>query len=95
MHGDERRTGCEKIVQIPVGVGDHEVDVKGHGRCPAKGFHHRRPDGEIGDKMAVHHVHMDKVGARLPDQPRAAAWIATTSVAPRSRGRSASAAASG
>ena len=30
----------------------------------AERLHHRRPDGEIGHKMAVHHVHVEHVGSR-------------------------------
>jgi hypothetical protein len=32
-------------------------------------LHHRRAYGNIGDKMPVHHIHVQQVGAGLFDSP--------------------------
>jgi len=38
---------------------DHEVTVEGQVGRLAQRLHQRRPHGQIGDKVAVHNIHMD------------------------------------
>ena len=45
------------------GILDHQVNVQLEARDFANGSDHRRPDGQIRDKVAVHHVQMQHGGA--------------------------------
>ena len=38
------------------------MDVQEHIRDLSDGFQYRDADGDVGDKHAVHHVHMDIIG---------------------------------
>ena len=42
-----------------VGILDHQVAVERQFCCLAQAAYHRRPDGDVGHEMAVHHVHVD------------------------------------
>ena len=42
-----------------VGVIDHQVAVEGQAGCLANAGYHGRPDGDVGDEVAVHDVDVD------------------------------------
>ena len=42
-----------------VGILDHQVAIERQVGDLAQAFHHRRPDGDVGHKMAVHDVDVD------------------------------------
>ena len=44
------------------------MHVEGHFRMRPERLHDRRPDGDVGHEMAVHHVDMDQIGARGLDR---------------------------
>ena len=67
VHGDHRGAGLGKGLDVPIGVGNHQVHVERHARDPLQRAHDRNPDGDIGDEMAVHHVDMNQVGAAAFD----------------------------
>ena len=65
---------AERLEEVP-GVGHHEVGVEEQPRVLCAATHHRRPDGQVGDEVAVHDVDVEPVGlgatsptasARLP-----------------------------
>ena len=63
MDGEQVRPRLGKGVDIPGGVGDHQMHVQEHVGGLAQGLHHRHADGDVGDELAVHHVHMHPVGS--------------------------------
>ena len=70
--------GRDESLDVALGILDHQVDVQGQSGGPAQGFGHRGADGDIGDEMAVHDVHVNPVDAgllRFPDVLRQAAEI--------------------
>ena len=58
MYGDNIRTRLDKVVEILVRVGDHQMDIEHLIRCLTQRLDHRRTDRDIGDKMTVHNIHM-------------------------------------
>ena len=68
MNGHDVRAGVGEGIEERIGRRDHQVDVERLPRVEAKRLHHARTDGEVGHKMAVHHVDMDPVGAGLVDR---------------------------
>ena len=57
--------GLHKGLDIALGIADHQVDIQGQAGGPAQGPGHRRADGEVGDEMSVHDVHVDPIDAGL------------------------------
>ena len=64
LHVDRHqvRPGVAEPLHIAHRLGDHQMYVQGEGRDGPDGPHHRDADGDVGDKDAVHHVHVDVVG---------------------------------
>ena len=62
MTGDEVRARVAELVDIALGLHDHQVHVDGQRRALADGLEHRDTDADIGDEAAVHHVKVDVVG---------------------------------
>jgi len=64
LHVDSHqiRPGVAELLHVPHRPGDHQVHVQGQGSGGADGLHHRDADGDVGDKHAVHHIHMDVIG---------------------------------
>lgn len=56
-------TGFGKLVQKEVWVGNHKVCLQRKVRDPSERMNNRRSDRDVGDKMSVHHVNMNPVGA--------------------------------
>ena len=54
--------GVGEVLQVPPGLGHHEVTVEEERRVAAQRRHHGRPDGDIGDEVPVHHVDVEPVG---------------------------------
>ena len=70
--------GRHKGLDVALGIADHQVDIQGQAGGPAQGPGDRRADGDIGDEMPVHDVHVDPVDAgllRFPNVLRQAAEI--------------------
>ncbi len=63
MDGQVIRARVRESLQQTLGVFDHQVNVQRQFGGAAAGFHDDRPHGQVGDKMAVHHIHVDPVGA--------------------------------
>ena len=68
MDGDDVGAGLGESVEEQVDRRNHQMDVERLRRVRAERFHHARADGEVGNEMAVHHVDVDPVGARLVDR---------------------------
>ena len=60
---DEAGARLDERGNVAIRVLDHEMDIQGHARNPFDRAHHRRADGEVRHEVAVHHVHVDQVGA--------------------------------
>ena len=67
MHGDDVGAGLGERLEIRVARRDHQVHVEHLLAVRPQRLHHVRPDRNVGDEMAVHHVDMDPVGAGLID----------------------------
>ena len=67
MHRNGIGAGLDEGGDIALGVLNHEVDVQVQARDLADGFDHRRPNGDIGDEVAVHDVHVQDGGAGALD----------------------------
>ena len=59
VHADPVGPGLGKGGDEFVGVLDHQVAVERQVGGLAQALDHRRPDGDVGHEMAVHHVHVD------------------------------------
>ena len=57
--------GTGKIFDICVGVVNHQMHIERQVSCFPYGLNNHWPNSDIGDKMSVHHIHMDPVCARL------------------------------
>ena len=62
MAGDEIRARVAELLDIALGLHDHQVYVDGQRRAIADGLEHGDADADIGDEAAVHHVKVDVVG---------------------------------
>ena len=62
VEGHHVGAGLHVQVGHLVGVGDHEVGVHGDVSGGLDGAKHVRAKGEVGDKVAVHHVKVHVVG---------------------------------
>ncbi len=58
---DPRRARVEILVERPERLLDHQVDVEGDLRVPAKRAQDQGADGEVRHEVPVHHVEMDEV----------------------------------
>ena len=70
--------GLHKVLDVALGIADHQVDIQGQGGGPADGLGHCRADGDIGDEMPVHDIHVNPVDPgllRFTDLLRQAAEI--------------------
>ena len=62
MAGDEVRARVAELIDIALGLYDHQVYVDGQRRALADGLKHGDADADIGDEAAVHYVEMDIIG---------------------------------
>ena len=60
---------------VLVGILDHQVTIQRQLGHLAQRLHHRRPDGDVGHEVAVHHVHVQQATRR----PRRAACTCSAS----------------
>src|ERR1700746_179334 len=65
MHGNPIGTGLAKFRDEWIGILNHQVAIKRQTGYFAQRTHHRRADGHIRHKMAVHNIHMDYAAAAL------------------------------
>jgi hypothetical protein len=65
VDGDQISTGCDKIVQIALGIDDHQMYVKEKISMLAQGTDDGRAKADIGDEHAVHDVKVQPIGATL------------------------------
>ena len=56
--------GVGEVLQVPAGLGHHEVAVEEERRVAPQRRHHGRPDRHVGDEVPVHHVDVEPVGGR-------------------------------
>ena len=59
VHGNPVRPGLDEDRDELVGILDHQVTVKRQLSGLAQGLHDGRPDGQVGNEVAVHDVDMD------------------------------------
>ena len=57
--------GLHKVLDVPLGMADHQMDIQGQAGGLAQGPSHPGTDGDIGDEMPVHDVHVDPIDAGL------------------------------
>ena len=55
--------GPGEVVEVLVGVLDHQVDFQRQAGDRAQRLDDERPHADVGDELAVHDVHVDAVGA--------------------------------
>ena len=65
MEGQNVGAGPVELLHVAHGPLNHQVDVQGQGGDAFDGGHHRNADGEIGHEAAVHHVHVNVIGAGI------------------------------
>ena len=63
LHVDAQpiRPRVHEILDVALRVVDHQVDVQGQGGGLTDGPDHCGADGDVGDEVAVHDVHVDPV----------------------------------
>jgi hypothetical protein len=65
MHDEDRGAGVAEIADVFCRIGDHEVNVERNGHAAPYRLHNQRAEGDVGNKIAVHHVAVDTVRARV------------------------------
>ena len=60
--------GLGKGVEIGIDRRDHQMDIERLFGVRPERLHHHGADGDVGDKMAVHHIDMDDIGAGCLDR---------------------------
>jgi len=70
VHGERVGAGVAKRFEVATRLRHHEVAVEEQPRMRAQRAHDGRPDGEVGDEVAVHHVDVQPIGRAgdLPDR---------------------------
>jgi len=68
MDGDPVGPRFRESVEKRIDRRNHQVDVERLGAVGPQRLHHRGPNGEVGDEVAVHDVDVDPVGAGLVDR---------------------------
>src|ERR1035437_9127874 len=63
VKGDRVAAGVDEIVDVAAGLRDHQVRVEWLPTDTAQLLDDARPEGDVGDEMAVHDVEVDAVGA--------------------------------
>ena len=63
MDGDEIGSRVGEVVDIAVGVVDHQMHVQKGVGVLVDCLQHRQTEGDVGHEAAVHHVEVDEVGA--------------------------------
>lgn len=66
MDREQVGPGLGESLHIAHRLVDHQVHVQKQVGAFADGLHHRHADGEVGYEAAVHHVHVEHVGAGHP-----------------------------
>ena len=69
MHQQMIGAGLGEIVEVTLGLDDHQMDVDRLCRRLAHRGDNDRADRDVGDKPPIHHVDMDPVGAGPVDRP--------------------------
>ena len=67
MNGHILDTGIGQVIDIRFWIGYHQMSIKGKFRNRTQGLDDRYAEGEVGYKMAVHHIDMDTAGPLLFD----------------------------
>ena len=76
VHDQAVCSGVCKRSQAPLRLDDHQMHVQRQAHQRTQRPHHARPEGDVGHKAPVHHVHLDGVNpgsfglAGLLAQPR-------------------------
>ena len=67
MDGDDVGTGLGEVCNAELGLDNHQVTIQGLVSHGTQGIYHEWPDGDVGDKPAVHDVDVDPIAAGLID----------------------------
>ena len=62
VHRAPVRAGIGEVLQVPAGLGHHEVAIEEQRRVTTQRRHHRWSDGQIGHEVTVHDVHVQPIG---------------------------------
>ena len=54
--------GSRELLDVTLGLHDHQMNVQGQLRRLPGRLHHERPDGDVGHEPSVHHVNVDEIG---------------------------------
>ena len=68
LNGQNIRPRLREILDVPVGVLDHKMNVQGKLRDLAHRLDHKRPDRDIGHEPAVHDIDVDPVRTGVFDR---------------------------
>jgi len=63
MHRHKIRARAHKSFDIGLGVLNHQMHMDGQVYQRPQRRDDQRPDGDVGDKVTVHHVHMQEISA--------------------------------
>ncbi len=67
MHGQYRAARVNKRRQQRIRFFDHQVDIERQVGNRVQGLHHRRTNGQVRHKAAVHHIHVQQRSPRRLD----------------------------
>ena len=62
MNGDNIGPGFDKLLDIALGFFDHQMAIHHFIGEGLDGLEHRKSEGDVGHKTAIHHIHMDPIG---------------------------------
>ena len=68
VHRDHVGTSLHEVRDVAIGCLNHQVDVERFGGHALDGAHDDRADRDVGDKMAVHDVDVNEIGAAAFNQ---------------------------
>ena len=68
VHVDEVGARAREVLQVAVGLDDHQVEIERNRRRLADRLHDRGTQRDVRDELAVHDVDVDHVGARRRDR---------------------------
>ena len=63
MDGDDVGTGLGKVGDIEIRILDHQVHIKRLGGDFTQGVDHQRTDSNVGNKVTVHDIDVNVIGA--------------------------------
>src|SRR4030095_13242641 len=60
---DHRGSRFGEVVDVQIGIGDHQMTIERQVCCLAGGFDHQGPNRDVWDEVAVHNIDVNQSGS--------------------------------